>query len=109
MCCSYNIILHIKHIKLLNLFCYRSESPSQVFVFTLYWLFEILSQIPSSKWSEIVLAYDNMCQLDSIKVAKKPLPLQPPYDQMWLTIQKVLCMHSYMFNTYVHTHKDLHI
>ena len=75
------------------MFYCRSESPSQVFVFTLFWLFEILSQVPSEKWHKIILAYDNMCQLDSLKVAKKPLPLEPPYDQMWLTIQKV-CIYS---------------
>ena len=68
---------------------FRSESPSQVFVSTLHWLFEILSKVSVEKWPEVILAYDNMCQLDSLKVAKKPLPLEPPYDQMWLTIQKV--------------------
>ena len=67
----------------------RSESPSQVFIFTLHWLFETLNQVPAEKWGEIILAYDNMCQLDSLKVAQRPLPLQPPYDRMWLSIQKV--------------------
>ena len=56
----------------------------------MYWLFEILSQLPKEKWSDVTLAYDNMCQLDSMKVAQKPLPMEPPYDQMWLSIQKVI-------------------
>ena len=25
-----------------------------------------------------MLAFDNMCQLDSMKVAQKPLPMEPP-------------------------------
>ena len=78
----------------------RSESPSQVFIFTIYWLFETLSKLPVEEWKNIIVAYDNMCQLDSLKVAQKPLPLEPPYDQMWLTIQKVciqgVCMCGYL-------------
>ena len=70
----------------------RSESPSQVFIFIIYWLFETLNKLPVEEWSNIIVAYDNMCQLDSLKVAQKPLPLEPPYDQMWLTIQKVYMM-----------------
>ena len=60
-----------------------------MFVFTVYWLFEILSPLPIEEWSTVTLAYDNMCSLDSMKVAQKPLPMEPPYDQMWLSIQKV--------------------
>lgn len=67
----------------------RSESPSQVFIFTIYWLYEILSQRPVEEWGDVILAYDNMCQLDSLKVARSPLPLDPPYDQMWQRIKKV--------------------
>ena len=36
-----------------------------------------------------MLAYDNMCHLDGMKVAKSPLPLPQPYDKKWLTISKV--------------------
>lgn len=100
----------------------RSESPSQVFIFTLYWLFEILSQLPTEKWGDIMLSYDNMCSLDSLKVAQKPLPLQTPYDEMWLSIQKVcilcvihvhrctymyVCMYAtytYYSYTFIHLH-----
>lgn len=83
---------------------YRSESPSQIFIFTQYWLFEILSQIPTEKWSDDTLAYDNMCSLDSMKVAQKPLPMEPPYDQMWLSIQKVpICTCNYVSYIKVNT------
>ena len=71
----------------------------------MYWLFEILSQVPQEKWQETIIAYDNMCQLDALKVARKPLPLEPPYDQMWLSIQKV-CISACTYKAtsmYVHT------
>ena len=30
-----------------------------------------------------------MCHLDGMKVAKSPLILPPPYDEMWLKVEKV--------------------
>ena len=49
-----------------------------------------LVQIPEDKWSSIIISYDNMCQLDGMKVANSPLPLPPPYNEMWLKVQKVI-------------------
>ena len=39
---------------------------------------------------DIFLAYDNMCNLERLKVAKTPLPLPPPLDKLWLNVNKVL-------------------
>ena len=89
----------------------RSESPSQVFLVIIAWLFEILKDIPVEEWEEIVLSYDNMCHVNSMKVAQSPLPLPEPYDTMWIKITKVFfmqcsiinytCIHIYM--KYFHT------
>jgi len=68
----------------------RSEGPGQVFILTLDYLLDKLKGIPENKWEEFLLSYDNMCNLDRLKVAKKPLPLEPPYDQLWLKITKVI-------------------
>ena len=68
---------------------YRSESPSQVLLIVLGWLFEVLQDRPRDKWSDIVLAYDAMCKLDGMKACNKPLPLPEPFDQMWMKITKV--------------------
>ena len=46
-------------------------------------------QVPEDKWQSIIVSYDNMCQLDGMKAAKAPLPLPPPYNEMWLKVQKV--------------------
>ena len=67
----------------------RSESPSQVFLIVIKWLYQTLQSIPSDQWSSLVLAYDAMCKLDGMKVASKPLPLPSPYDEMWLKVTKV--------------------
>jgi len=81
---------------------FRSESPSQVFRLTLHWLFEILSPLPQEKWSEVIPAYDNMCQLNGLKAAQKPLPLEPPFDKMWHSIEKVCNMQSsYVHNLFI--------
>lgn len=68
---------------------HRSESPSQVFLIVLQWLYETLQTIPVDKWSEVVLAYDAMCKLDGLKVCSLPLPLPKPFDNMWMAITKV--------------------
>ena len=74
---------------------YRSESPTQVFIILLHWLFENLSCIPEDQWSEVIIAYDNMCQLDSLQLAKNPLPLPSPFDKMWMVVRKVCHMLLY--------------
>ena len=68
---------------------FSSESCSQVFTILLVWLLQVVEAIPREKWSSVVLAYDNMCHLDALKVARKPLPLPKPFDEMWLAITKV--------------------
>ena len=73
----------------------RSESPTQVFIILLHWLYENLSSIPEDQWSEVIIAYDNMCQLDSLRIAKNPLPLPPPFDKMWMEVRKVFHMLLY--------------
>ena len=45
---------------------------------------------PQETWSNIILCYDNMCHLDGLKAAKELLPLPPPYNQMWIDIQKII-------------------
>lgn len=79
---------------------YRSESPTQVFVILLQWLFENLSCIPEDQWSEVIIAYDNMCQLDSLQLAKNPLPLPSPFDKMWMAVRKVC--HMLLYKDKVH-------
>ena len=69
------------------IFClpYRSESPSQVFFILLHWLATIPTPTP-----KITLAYDNMCNLDKLRVAQHPLPLPPPLDTAWLNVEKII-------------------
>ena len=61
-------------------------------------------QVPEDKWHNIIVCYDNMCQLDGMKVANAPLPLPPPFDQMWLKVQKV----SNCLTTIAGTYNTLH-
>ena len=79
---------------------YRSESPSQVFLIVISWLFEILQSVPQSDWSSIILSYDNMCHLDGLRAATAPLPLPQPYNTMWKEITKVYCGHSAFMQDY---------
>ena len=61
-----------------------------MFIITLQWLLGVLNSIPESEWGGIILAYDNMCHLDSLIAARKDLPLDPPYDKMWNKVTKII-------------------
>lgn len=68
---------------------YRSESPSQVFLILIQWLLS-LSKSEYGLPERTTLAYDNMCNLERMHIAKKPLPLPPPLDNLWLSVEKVI-------------------
>ena len=40
--------------------------------------------------SQVVLAYDNMCNLAKLKVARSSLPLPQPLDTVWLNVVKII-------------------
>ncbi len=54
---------------------HRSEGPAQVFLLTLTWLVAAFRDLSTKEREDITLCSDNMCHLDNLKVAKKPLPL----------------------------------
>ena len=58
------------------------------------WLYNLLQSVPEEDWGKVVLAYDNMCHLDGLRAAQRPLPLPAPYDLMWQRITKV-CYYIY--------------
>ena len=73
------------------IYIFRSESPSQVFFIVLTWLIALLqSSVKPEEVQSINLAYDNMCNLYRLKVARKPLPLKPPLDRAWLRMNKII-------------------
>lgn len=69
----------------------RSESPSQVLLILIQWLLSLTKEYGGpSKLPDISLAYDNMCNLNRLKVARKPLPLPPPLDKLWQNVHKII-------------------
>ena len=74
----------------LHVLCYyRSEVPAQVFLLILTWLISAFGDSKRDQWKNVILAYDNMCHVDNLKVAKKELPLPGTH---------MLCMHHMHFN-----------
>lgn len=78
---------------------FRSESPTQAFMITVVWLFNKFMALKASGKSdeellqameETVLAYDNMCHLDSLRISRKDLPLPAPFNKMWQKVGKVI-------------------
>ena len=50
--------------------------------------------------SQTILAYDNMCHVDGLKVAAKNLPFPAPLDKAWACIIKVID------KLHIRNHKD---
>ena len=61
------------------IYAYRSEGPAQLFLLTLTWLIAAFGAKKRDEWKEVTVAYDNMCHLDNLKIAKKELPLPGSY------------------------------
>lgn len=41
-------------------------------------------------WSQIFVAYDNMCHLDGLRAAKNLLPWPSPMDKAWISVNKII-------------------
>ena len=41
-------------------------------------------------WSQIFVAYDNMCHLDGLRAAKNLLPWPSPWDKAWISVNKII-------------------
>ena len=37
---------------------------------------------------QVILAFDNMCNLAKLKAARNPLPLPPPLNVVWMNVTK---------------------
>lgn len=63
-----------------------------MFFILLTWLQALITSgtVSADKLKSIYIAYDNMCNLCRLRVAKKPLPLPPPMDHAWLSVQKII-------------------
>lgn len=95
----WNISNYFESIININLVLYRSESPTQAFLILAVWLYrrfktqqdagKPLAEIECAMQST-VLAYDNMCHVDSLKISKKNLPFPEPFDKAWHLVTKVI-------------------
>ena len=63
-----------------------------MFLILLQWLLANLKTIPdpATTMSNMIIAYDNMCNLCRLKVAQRKLPFPEPFDQCWLAVQKIV-------------------
>lgn len=53
-------------------------------------LLKKLKNIPPTDWSKIFIAYDNICNVDRMKVARQELPLPHPFSQVWQSVSKII-------------------
>ena len=68
----------------------RSEGPAQVFLLTLIWLISQFGSKGREEWQKITIAYDNMCHMNNLKVARTPLPLPGDLKHIWSDVNKVI-------------------
>lgn len=59
-----------------------------MFLILIQWLLSLSKS--GGDISNITLAYDNMCNIERMHVARKPLPLPPPMDTAWMKVDKII-------------------
>lgn len=69
---------------------FRSEGPAQVFLIILSWMVSALGKLSRDERKKITLSYDNMCHIDSLHVARRPLPLPGHLSHLWLDVNKII-------------------
>ncbi|XP_065885988.1 uncharacterized protein [Dysidea avara] len=69
---------------------YQSEGPAQVFLLMLSWLIAAFGNKTRRTWKEVILAYDNMCHVNNLKVARNDLPLPGDLKYIWKDINKII-------------------
>ena len=56
----------------------------------MHYLYLRLKDTSPTKWSEFTLSYDDMCNVGKMLIARQKLPLEAPYDRLWLEVNKVI-------------------
>jgi hypothetical protein len=72
---------------------YKSEGPTQVALIMLKFLllfFQAKANITREDFENFFMSYDNICHVDELKLLANRLALPAPYDEVWLSIQKVI-------------------
>ena len=68
----------------------RSEGPAQVFLLLLTWLIAAFGKKRREDWKKVTISYDNMCHLNNLKVARRPLPLPGDLAYLRLDVKKII-------------------
>ncbi len=63
---------------------------SQAFFILLTWLMTLRKTSEVKPCQMMCLAYDNICNVDRLKIARKQLPLPAPLNTVWLELNKVI-------------------
>ena len=79
---------------------HRSEGPAQVFLLVLTWLIAAFGKKSREEWKKVTVSYDNMCHLNNLKVARRPLPLPGNLAHIWLDVNKIID------DLHIKNHKD---
>ena len=68
----------------------RSEGPAQVFFLTLLWLVSEFGAKGREFWKSMTISYDNICNLNNLLVARRPLPLPGDLKHIWEDVNKII-------------------
>ena len=61
-----------------------------MFLLVLVWLIAAFGHKSREERKRIIVSYDNMCHLNNLKAAKKPLPLPEDLQYLWLDVTKII-------------------
>ena len=99
-CGKIDTKLHRVISNIASIFSYTGQKVQhRFFLLVLVWLIAALGSLTREERKKVVLSYDNMCHLDNLRVAKKPLPLPGDLMFLWLDIKEIID------TLHIHNHK----
>ena len=69
---------------------YKSESPTQVALLMIKYLQLSLQNVSPEDWFKMFVCYDNMCNIDRLRMFREPLPLDGEFANVWNKINKCI-------------------
>ena len=69
---------------------FKSEGPTQVSLLMINYLKKRLKGKDKEDFKKHTICYDNICNVDKLKVLRKPLPIEEPFPKIWQEVGKVI-------------------
>ena len=79
-------VCHNLENSIFNIYVIIDLKVQQVFLIILVWMIAAFKHYSREERKNVIISYDNMSHLNSLKVAQQPLPLPGDLQYLWLDV-----------------------